>query len=121
MSRQDRAADRKLYKPFHNWNEQQMKREARDFALNNGLEDYEQYFVRGGLLNLDRRALFRDRADGLSMTDDERRFLELEYRDDRASVLFGQKRTLYTLVMLSSLAAAAQIFYAKALGLGPSR
>jgi len=86
-----------------------MKRETRQFALDNGLSDYEDYFLRGGLLNLDRNALFRERADKLKLSDIETRSLETEYSSRRSDMLFKQSRTLYTLVILCSLAAAGEI------------
>lgn len=107
MASQEKA-DRKLYKPFYNWTEPRMKRETRSFARENGLGDYERYFVRGGLLNLDRRALFRERADRLGLSEEECRCLELEYSPKRVDMLLGQKRTLYLLVTLCSLAAAGK-------------
>ena len=99
-------ADRKLSKPFSDWTEERMKREARGFAHKHGLDDYESHFVRGGLLNLDGKALFRERADGLCLSMEEASALRLERSKSRADRLFKQKRSLYTLVMLCSLAAA---------------
>jgi len=108
MATQDKP-DRILSVPFNSWSEPRIKRETRQFALDNGLADYEDYFLRGGLLNLDRNALFRQRADGLQLSELERQALEIEYSPSRTDMLFKQSRTLYALVILCSLAAAGEI------------
>lgn len=90
--------------PFDEWDEDEVKENAREFARGNGLHTYEDFFVRGGLLNLNPEAFQRVRQDGHKLSQEECTALNFESKSglDR----FRQTRGLYLLVALCSAAAA---------------
>lgn len=104
-----------LESPFNDWGEDHMKTRCKEYVVEKGLEDYEKYFVNGGLLNLSGEAFLETRDDGLKISSEEQTALKREspklgaknsgfWRKDRA--LFSQSGTLYKLVVLCSAAAA---------------
>jgi hypothetical protein len=79
------------------------------FIERSGLDDYEKYIRRGAFLAQSKAAFAvgRERADGLTLKDDERKYLDLENSPRRIDK-FRQPWRLYALVGVCSLGAAVQ-------------
>lgn len=92
--------------PFDDWDEEEVKEKAREFARGNGLHTYEDFFVRGGLLNLNPEAFQSIRQDGHRLSQEECNALNVEQCPKSGFDRFRQTRGLYLLVALCSAAAA---------------
>lgn len=85
-----------------------MRRETRQFAEENGLRDYVDYFERGGVLNLNANAFREQGASGIEVDAVERQALDLEDNPKHRFDKFRQTAGLYFLVGLCSAAAAGR-------------
>jgi hypothetical protein len=95
--------------PFNEWTVGKMEAESSKFAIENGMSEYAEVFVRAGKLLLDPRDLA---PDDIGLTEDEKNALKLEHSEnlwDR----FAQSRGLWRVVILCSAAAAGKDATAK--------
>lgn len=83
-----------------------MEEEARLFANDHGLKEYESLFIRGGMLNLNAKTFMEDQ----DLEVEERQALNREYHSSSPWDRFRQTSRLYALVVLCSLAAAGGFF-----------
>jgi hypothetical protein len=104
--------DRRLAQPFSGWNHERMTTSIDNFIAVSGLEDYEKYIRRGAFLAQSKAAFpkGRDRRDGLTLTNSERYYMDLE-SSPRPIDKFNQPWRLYALVGVCSLGAAVQGWY----------
>ncbi|KAJ4299821.1 hypothetical protein N0V90_005067 [Kalmusia sp. IMI 367209] len=104
--------DRRLAQPFSGWNHERMTKSIDNFIAASDLDDYDKYIRRGAFLAQSKNAfpVGRERRDGLTLKDEERRFLDLE-NSTRRFDKFKQPWRLYALVGMCSLGAAVQGWY----------
>lgn len=104
--------DRLLAQPFSGLDLAQMNKSVDEFIEVSGLHDYEKYIRKGAFLAQSKAAFDpkRQRRDGLTLSDEEQRFLALENSDRRIDK-FKQPWRLYALVGICSLGAAVQGWY----------
>jgi hypothetical protein len=97
----------KLAQPFSRWTHDDMTEAVDHFLEISGLQDYEKYIRRGAFLAQSRHAFRRERQDGLTVTENERKYLDLE---NSKSLLekFNQPWKLYAVIAICSLGAAVQ-------------
>lgn len=101
--------DRRLAQPFSGWNHERMTKAIDDFIAVSGLSDYDHYIRRGAFLAQSKTAFQRGRRrqDRLTLSDEERTYLDLE-NSPRRMDKFRQPWRLYALVGICSLGAAVQ-------------
>lgn len=98
-----------LRNPFDEWTVEDMQSKIAEFTKYPGLHIYHDFFVRGGLLNLDPNAFKNDRGDGYELSSVERQALERELNPQSRFDRFRQTKGLYLLVALCSAAAAGEL------------
>lgn len=91
-----------------------MTKSIDSFITVSGLEDYDKYIRRGAFLAQSSAAFQpqRERRDGLTLSREERHYLDLESSGRRIDK-FNQPWRLYALVGICSLGAATQGWYVK--------